>query len=108
MFRRSRTTHPDVDVHELHDAVRRGATVVDVREPHEYAGGHVPGARLIPLAQIPNRVDELVGEPEVHVICASGSRSEQATAFLNSQGVRAINVKGGTMEWVRAGKPIER
>lgn len=108
MFRRSRTMYPEVDVHELQDALRRGATVVDVREPHEYAAGHVPGARLIPLAKIPHSVDALAGEPEIHVICASGNRSEQATAFLNSRGVRAVNVMGGTAEWARAGKPLER
>lgn len=97
-----------VTIHDLKTAVDAGATVIDVREPHEYAGGHVPGARLVPLGTIPLRLDELpAGEP-VYLVCAVGARSAQAAQYLSQRGVDARTVDGGTGEWVAAGFPVER
>lgn len=59
-----------------------GAFVVDVREPFEYVGGHVPGARLVPVGQLPSRVRELPRDERVYVICASGNRSRAMTDYL--------------------------
>jgi rhodanese-related sulfurtransferase len=88
--------------------------LLDVREPHEYTGPmgrHAPGAYLIPLAQVPQRMSELPKDPnaEILVICKSGGRSARATAFLISQGRRRVfNVAGGTDGWVRDGLPVDR
>ena len=97
-----------VSVHDLKAALDEGATVIDVREPDEYAAGHVPGATLVPLMTVPQRLDDLPGGTPLYVVCAVGGRSAQAAAFLESRGVEAVNVDGGTNDWVAAGYPVER
>lgn len=83
-----------------------GAFVVDVREPAEYLGGHVPGARLVPMGELASRLRELpTGEP-VYVICASGNRSRTATDYLVGSGLDAWSVSGGTNAWVHARRPV--
>ncbi|WP_367325777.1 rhodanese-like domain-containing protein [Streptomyces sp. HUAS ZL42] len=83
-----------------------GGLVVDVREADEYAAGHVPGARLMPLRSVPVRCDELPVDRPVYVICASGNRSRTAADWMNSHGIDACSVAGGTGAWARAGRPI--
>lgn len=97
---------PEVDVHTLAAARADGAHVIDVREPHEYAGGHVPGAHNIPLSLLPLRVHELPAGRRVYVICELGGRSYEAAAYLARSGVQAHSVAGGTSAWVRAGHPV--
>jgi rhodanese-related sulfurtransferase len=98
-----------VTVHNLKAALDEGSTlVIDVREPYEYADGHVPGAALMPLMTVPQRLAELPTDRPVYVVCAVGGRSAQAAAFLATRGVDAVNVDGGTSEWVAAGYPVER
>ncbi|MEU6536950.1 rhodanese-like domain-containing protein [Streptomyces sp. NPDC047000] len=82
-----------------------GAVVVDVREPGEYVAGHVPGARLMPLSSVLSRVGELPIDRPVYVICASGNRSRTATDWLGSRGIDAWSVSGGTLGWIRGGRP---
>ncbi len=92
-------------VTQLAAAHADGAIVVDVREPAEYVAGHVPGAILIPLAQLPGRKAEVPeGEP-VYVICASGNRSKVGASVLDAAGRRALSVDGGTTGWISAGHP---
>lgn len=82
--------------------------VVDVRERHEFAGGHLPGARNVPLSEFVDRVDEVTALPgEVYVVCESGGRSAQVTAWLGQQGYDVANVAGGTGAWREAGYPVE-
>ncbi len=97
---------PEIDVTELAKRWEAGATVIDVRRPDEYEAGHVPGARLVPLEDVPSRRDEIPVEGDVLVICKTGGRSRQATEFLRQQGVAAVNVAGGTMAWIEAGQPV--
>jgi rhodanese-related sulfurtransferase len=97
---------PEIDVAELAERRAAGITLIDVREPDEYDGGHVPGARLIPLGTVPERLDEVAGaEGTVYVICARGSRSMKAAEFYRAQGIDAVNVAGGTGAWMEAGQP---
>jgi len=96
-----------VSIHDLRVALDEGAAVIDVREPGEYAGGHVPGATLVPLMTVPQRLDDLPAGRPLYVVCAVGARSAQAAAFLESRGVEAVNVDGGTNDWVAAGYPVE-
>lgn len=88
-------------------AVHPAPQVVDVREPHEHAAGHVPGARLLPLGQLAGRLGELDRSQVVHVVCASGNRSRVACELLEAQGFRTRNVAGGTTAWQRAGHAVE-
>jgi rhodanese-related sulfurtransferase len=105
---------PEIDVHalaELHDPARAapggaGVTVIDVRNPDEYEAGHVPGAVLIPLPDVAERVDEVPSGTPVYVICAMGGRSRKACELLAVQGRDVTNVAGGTNGWIDAGQPV--
>ena len=97
---------PEIDVDELARRHQAGATLIDVRQPDEYEAGHVPGAVLIPLREVPERVDEVPAGGEVLVICKSGGRSRSASEFLRTQGIDAINVAGGTQAWIRSGHTV--
>jgi rhodanese-related sulfurtransferase len=83
-----------------------GLTVVDVREPSEYVEGHVPGALLIPLGQLPQRVGEVPPGDPVYVICRSGSRSQRGMQTLDRAGRDAISINEGTIGWVRRGRQV--
>ena len=98
---------PQVDVAELATRAPGGVALVDVREPDEFVGGHVPGAVLIPLADVPERIDEIPSDQPVYVICAVGNRSARAVEFYLRQGIDAVNVAGGTKAWIEAGHPVE-
>jgi phage shock protein E len=75
----------------LTEALRNGATIIDVRSPGEYAGGHVAGSKNIPLQQIPDALDKLSTSKPIVFCCASGGRSGQATDFANAKGYTAVN-----------------
>ena len=87
---------------ELAERLDASAVVVDVRQPDEYLSGHVPGAVLIPLNDVPDRYGELPTDREVLVVCRSGGRSYVASEFLAANGVQAVNVAGGTRPGSRA------
>ena len=92
----------------LKDAEGQAAPfVLDVREPWEFAQGHVPGAVNVPLGQLPARVRELDPQAPVAVICAHGNRSQSAAALLGQKGFQKVyNVLGGTVGWQQAGLEI--
>jgi rhodanese-related sulfurtransferase len=98
---------PEIDVEELARLRERGAVLVDVREPDEYETFHVPGAQLIPLADVPERIEEIPEDERVYVICATGGRSAKAVDYLNKQGYDTVNVVGGSKAWLEAGHPVE-
>ena len=102
---------PTIAVDELHLRLqgRQPSLLLDVREPWEYAEGHVPGARLVPLGELEDRVSELPRDRPVYSICHSGQRSLAAAAFLLSQGFLEVsNVDGGTSAWIERGFPVDR
>lgn len=99
---------PDVTPKEAAAALAAGALLVDVREQWEWEDQHIPGAVLIPLAEIPQRLDEIPLDRDVYVHCRLGGRSAQAVEFLRASGrPRAINVAGGIQAWERDGLPVE-
>ncbi len=103
----------DIEPRELKDLLDAGdgerPVVVDVREAWEYRSGHVADAVHIPLGELAHRVDELDPERPVAVICASGSRSQSAAAFLGQKSFRTVfNILGGTSGWLHAGLPLSR
>lgn len=82
--------------------------LLDVREPYEYAEGHIEGARLLPLGELGRRLNELPRDREILVICRSGNRSGMATRQLVQAGYQAVNLSGGMIGWQRAGFPSRR
>lgn len=96
----------EIDVVELAERVKAGATVVDVREADEYTDGHVPGAILVPLSELADRVDDVPADTTVLLICKLGGRSARAGEFLAGHGRDVINVAGGTMAWIDAGYEV--
>jgi rhodanese-related sulfurtransferase len=97
----------EIDVDQLDAVLREGGVLIDVREQAEYAAGHVPGARLIPMGQLTSRLEELDRTQPVHLICASGNRSGAMADILAARRFDAVNVLGGTTAWVRSGRPVE-
>jgi len=97
----------EIDLDQLDAARAEGGLVLDVRDPDEYEAAHVPGARLVPLSELPGRLDEVPkGEP-VSVICQHGSRSMTAAQLLDRQGYDARSVAGGTSAWQESGRPVD-
>ena len=85
------------------------ALVIDVREPHEYAAGHVPGAISIPQADLALHVSELPRDRDLLVVCEGGTRSLRAARFLKQVGFpKVTNLAGGTAAWRAAGQPTEK
>ena len=81
---------------------KKNVTIVDVREPFEWEIAHIAGAKLIPLAQLPERVNELDTADQLILQCHTGQRSAQATKFLHGLGFKkARNLKGGIEAWAR-------
>jgi len=97
---------PEIDVHELADALKGGAHLIDVRQHDEWVEARVPDVPLIPLDQLVDRVAEVPNDGPVYVICRSGGRSAQACEYLRATGIDAINVAGGTLAWVSSGRPV--
>ena len=83
------------------------AVVLDVREPEEYAHGHVPGAVNLPQADLASRLDEVPRDRPVLTLCERGMRSLRAAQFLIQMGIEQVaSVKGGTAAWRTAGKAV--
>ncbi|HZW57378.1 MAG TPA: molybdopterin-synthase adenylyltransferase MoeB [Nitrososphaerales archaeon] len=74
--------------------------LLDVREPHEYEIVNIKGAKLIPLGELPERVNELDTADEIVAYCHTGGRSARATDFLRSLGYKKVrNLEGGVEGW---------
>ncbi len=97
---------PEIDI----DAVESrppDATVLDIREPEEYAHGHIPGAINVPQADLASRLEEVPQNPPVILVCERGVRSLRAAQFLKQVGINQVmSVKGGTAAWRRTGKAV--
>jgi sulfur-carrier protein adenylyltransferase/sulfurtransferase len=73
---------------------------IDVREPHEYQICNIPGAKLIPLGELPKRLSELDPSVELVAHCKSGMRSAKAIDLLKQSGFKKLrNMKGGILAW---------
>jgi rhodanese-related sulfurtransferase len=97
---------PEVGVEELESRSPQ-AGLLDVREPEEYAHGHVPGTVNLPQADLATRLAEVPRDRPVYLICQGGFRSLRAAQFLRQRGFEdVVSVKGGTEAWRAAGKPL--
>src|SRR5262249_44206841 len=99
-----------LSVHELHNLLPpRDVQFLDVRTPHEWDQGYVPGARYLFLGELPQRLKDLNGDKPVVVYCASGYRSSLAASLLQASGFSKVrNVPGGYTAWTAAGFPVDK
>jgi rhodanese-related sulfurtransferase len=96
---------PTLEVRDLPDPVPDELHILDVREELEWRHGHIDGAVHVPLGQLPARMGE-VPEGPVVVVCKVGGRSAQAVAYLGASGYDVVNLHGGMLDWVEAGRPM--
>jgi rhodanese-related sulfurtransferase len=92
----------ETDVNELKRKIdaKEDFFLLDVREPNEYQIGKIPGSTLIPLGEVPQRVNEIPRDKEIIVHCKMGGRSAKAAAFLRQEGYTNVkNLKGGITDW---------
>jgi rhodanese-related sulfurtransferase len=82
------------------------AAMLDVREPDEWAAGHAPTARHLPMSQLTARIAELPDDDPLYVVCRSGGRSARVVAYLAGQGYPAVNVDGGMQSWAAQGRTV--
>ena len=99
------TQIPAVTVHDVPAPLPEGLVVLDVREPAEWAHGHIEGAVHIPLSLLPVRHTELP-DAQTLVVCKVGARSAQAVMWLGQQGRSVVNLDGGMLDWAAAGRPM--
>ncbi|MFC5676749.1 rhodanese-like domain-containing protein [Aeromicrobium endophyticum] len=97
---------PTTEIDAIPETIPADLVVLDVREPHEWAAGHIDGAIHIPLGEIPARVGELDPSARTLVVCHLGGRSARATQWLHAQGHDVVNVAGGMEAWEAAGRPV--
>ncbi len=99
-----------ITVEEAKQMLGGDAHIIDVRDPHEYADGHVPGAALIPVNSVFDRREELPKDGTIIFVCAVGQRSALACEMAAAAGFQAdalYNLEGGTEAWIKAGEPVE-
>ncbi|SDL03829.1 rhodanese-like domain-containing protein [Paenibacillus jilunlii] len=92
---------PQITAQELRQRLESGEDLVliDVREDDEVAFGMIPGAKHIPMGEIPQHTEELPQEAEFVFICRSGARSQRVCEYLQQFGYRTSNLSGGMIEW---------
>ncbi|MDR7483116.1 MAG: molybdopterin-synthase adenylyltransferase MoeB [Armatimonadota bacterium] len=99
---------PAVDPDEASRLLAQGAQLIDVREPWEWAMVRIPGAVLIPMAEVSQRTSEIDPNRPVVVQCATGARSAKVTELLRQAGyAQAYNLAGGIVEWQNRQLPVE-
>lgn len=110
---------PRVEVVGVEQAAREYASgqalVLDVREPHEWATGHIPGALHIPRGELefmsdptfPLYKEQIASKDRILVHCAKGLRSILAAATLQEMGYNVASIDGGIEAWRAAGQPVE-
>ena len=97
----STVNNDSVSILELKQQLKTDESIliIDVRTLNEFNGplGHIPSAKLKPLSEIKNTINEFekVQNEPIYIICRSGNRSQKATQILKKNGINAINVNGG-------------
>jgi sulfur-carrier protein adenylyltransferase/sulfurtransferase len=95
---------PEITASQLKARLDRGekVTILDVREPYEWLIGNLSafGARLVPMDELPDHLEELDPDEEIVLQCRSGSRSARATRYMHEHGFsRVQNLRGGILAW---------
>lgn len=97
---------PTISVDQIPAELPAGVTLLDVREPVEWAHGRAPEAVHVPMNDVPERLGDLPTDGQLLVVCKVGGRSAQVVSYLVQNGFDAINVDGGMLEWQAAGRAM--
>jgi rhodanese-related sulfurtransferase len=101
-------TTSDYTAREVSELLDNGEVqLIDVREPHEYEGGRIAGARHVPLGELVAQAETIDRDRLVVFYCRSGARSAMATEAFRGAGFDAHNMTGGLLDWDAAGLPLE-
>lgn len=99
---------PEISVSEAFTKYQNGTFVLDVRTQEEWDDFHAPNTTLIPLDQLPSRLNELPRDKEIVIVCRSGNRSQQGRDILLNAGFEQVtSMTGGLNEWRASGYPVE-
>jgi rhodanese-related sulfurtransferase len=107
---RVKTSSTSLSPAELHELLEADAScqLFDVRPYPEFARGHIRGARMLPLVEIPDRLGEIDRTRPVALVCRTGKRSAQARETLAAAGFdQACDLTGGVLAWQQAGLPLD-
>ena len=94
----------EIDIDEFAKLDIQTICLVDVREYYEFTEMRVPGAKLLPLGEVPENISSFPLDTPVYLICATGNRSGVAGEFLAEHNIETVNVLGGTKGWVMSGR----
>lgn len=111
MAERGGLLHPEVEDYtpqQAHEEVAHGALLIDVREQCEWDAGRMPGAQLIPMGDIPDRIAALPRDRKIIFTCRSGNRSGHIKDYMiDEHGYGDVhNLLGGILAWQVAGLPV--
>ncbi len=94
----------EISVDEAANKRVQGAFILDVRQPEEWQEYHIPGSTLIPLSDLPNRLNEIPKDRQIVVVCRSGNRSREGRdILLANQFPSVTSMSGGLKEWASKG-----
>lgn len=92
--------YPKQLMKDFYAAVEKGeVTILDVREPNEFAMVHIPGSTNFPLSGFPDSIETLDKEKTYHILCQAGPRAVVASDFLSKRGIKVVCVQGGISSW---------
>jgi rhodanese-related sulfurtransferase len=98
---------PEVTPPAANELIDAGAQLVDVRTELEFAAGHIPGARHVPLADVQSEAAGLERDKPLIIYCRSGERSGMAADAFAASGWDAHSIEGGLLQWSEDGLPLE-
>lgn len=102
------TLPAEISIEEAHQLYQEDVFFLDVRTQEEWDDFHAPNSTLIPLDQLPNRINELPSDEPIVVVCRSGNRSQAGRDILLDNGFEQVSsMAGGLNAWRSAGYPIE-
>jgi rhodanese-related sulfurtransferase len=97
-----------ITVQDAYQKYQEGVFILDVREPSEWDEFHIPNTTLIPLGELPDRLDEVPQDQPIVVVCRSGNRSQSGRDILVNAGFQNVtSMSGGVTQWSNLGYPIE-
>ena len=109
LLRPKSSTPNEITAAQAYGKIQAGALVVDVRSQEEWNQGHIASSVLIPLDELPNRLNELPKDRDIVVVCHTGVRAKEGATILGNSGFTRVScLSGGLQAWVAAGYPVQQ